>query len=173
MNDDNTIEKKSDDLNDLNDVENIDSCKEELDKLNLKLNETFNLFLRAKADLENLKKRTDREIEYSVKYANKKFLYELLPLIDSLEACLNIKDKNDTVNDMFIFYKMLMSILDKFNLRQIVATIGGDFDPLLHEAVSSTESGEHDNLICEVFQTGYVLHDQVLRYSKVSIFKKK
>ncbi len=177
MNDDNIIYKDSNESKDIgtepDNSKVLSEYKSKIENLESKLEETYNLFLRSEADLDNLKKRSSREIEHSVRYANKKFLLDLLPLIDSLEACLNVKCKIDEDNDIVIFYKMLLSILNGFNLKQIIAKPYFEFDPLKHEAVSFVESDEHDNVICEVIQSGYTLYDQVLRYSKVTIFKKK
>ncbi len=175
MNDDNVKHNVSDEIQNKDEItennEVIFDSHKKISDLEVKLKETYDLFLRSKADLENLKKRNIKEIDHSVKYANKKFIISLLPLLDSLEACLNVKEAN-SVEDIVIFHKMLLSILHGFGLNKISVELYSEFDPLKHEAISFVSSDKYDNLISEVVQNGYMLHDQVIRYSKVNIFRK-
>lgn len=134
--------------------------------------DNWELFLRAKADIENLKKRTDKEIVNITKYANKNILLDLLPLLDSFEASFvnTSSDNNDSV--YFLFYKLLLGIFEKYNVRKIRVKEYDFFDPSKHEVVSTVDSDVYDTVISSVLQSGYELHDHVLRYVKVSIFKK-
>ena len=98
---------------------------------------------------------------------------DLIPLLDSLEACLKNNNIEHDREGIKIFYKMLNSVLEKYNVKKIATEINSEFDPLLHEVISVVENTEFDNKVNTVVQAGYVLYDQVLRYSKVTIFKKK
>lgn len=150
----------------------IEDLKKEIGRLNIQVAENFDSFLRAKAEVENIKKRTSKEIDNIIKYSNKNIFLDLLPLLDSLDACLNNTNVSNE-SDIKIFHDMLLVMLEKYNVTQITAEVGSFFDPLIHEVISVIEHDEFDNKICSIVQSGYKLHDQILRYSKVTIFKKK
>lgn len=150
----------------------IENLKKENDRLNIQVAENFDSFLRAKAEVENIKKRTNKEIDNIIKYSNKNIFLDLLPLLDSLDACLNNINVSNK-SDIKIFHDMLLVVLEKYNVTKIIAEVGSFFDPLIHEVISIIEHDEFDNKICNIVQSGYKLHDQILRYSKVTIFKKK
>ncbi len=147
--------------------------KNDIEFFKNKSKENFDLFLRAKAETENIKKRTDREIDNIVKYANKKIFLDLLPILDSLEACLNNKNEDHYKEGMNLFYKMFNNILEQYSVKKINIGDDIDFDPTKHEVINIVDSNDYDGKISEVKQQGYTLNDQVLRYSKVTIFKKK
>lgn len=153
--------------------EKICAMTNELAEFKAQANENFNLFLRAKADLENMKKRTDKEIENVIKYSNKKILLALLPLIDGLESRISGNIAEVDREGLQIFYKMLLNLLEEYNVKKIDTEFDLDFDPLKHEVISVVEHDEYDNKINTVLQSGYTLYDQILRYSKVTIFKRK
>lgn len=173
-------EKKKDDFNFTDNVllkesedDKIFALTTELEEFKIKADENFNLFLTARADLDNMKKRTDKEVENIIKYSNKKILLSLLPLIDSVEARLSGNVADVDREGFEIFYNMLFKLLEEYHVEKIHAACGIDFDPLKHEAISIVEHDEYDNKINTVVQCGYILYDQILRYSKVTIFKKK
>lgn len=166
-------------MNDIN-IENKLELEEQVEILSNKIKaleeevkNNWEMFLRSRADAENLKKRTDKEIVNITKYANKNLLLDLLPLIDSFEASiatsLNI-NKDDNV--YFLFYKMLLVLFEKYNVKKIDVKEYDLFDPSKHEVVSTINNDVYDNVVSSVLQSGYQLHDHVLRYVKVSIYKK-
>jgi molecular chaperone GrpE (heat shock protein) len=67
---------------------------------------------------------------------------------------------------------MLLSLLDEYNVKKVLAEKYLAFDPLKHEVVAIVDDTEYDNQICDILQNGYTLYDQTLRYSKVTVFKK-
>ncbi|HFL8819436.1 MAG TPA: nucleotide exchange factor GrpE [Candidatus Azoamicus sp. OHIO2] len=146
--------------------------KKEFELLEIKCAENFDLFLRAKAELENVQKRTVKEIDNIIKYANKKILLDLLPVLDGLESCFSINMNDLNVDGLKIFYNMLIEVLNTYNVKKICAERYLDFDPLKHEVTATIDNSDYDNKIESVVQNGYMLYDQVLRYSKVIIFKK-
>jgi len=152
--------------------ENIENLLNKITLLEENVKNNFELFLRAKADFENLKKKTDKEIFNITKYASKKFLFDLLPLLDSFEACLGKSENEKKNEDVKLFYKILLNFFENNNVRKIDVSEYSDFDPSKHEVVSTVKSDVYDNVVSSVFQPGYILHDQVLRYAKVSIFIK-
>ncbi len=158
--------------NEFNKDEELNILKSEIIALKIKSDENYDLFLRAKAETENIRKRSEKEIENIVKYSNKKLFISLLPIVDSLESCLSDAglDKIDK-EGVIIIYKMLIGLLDEYNVKKIFVEKMVDFDPFKHEVVSIIDSSEYDGKICDVLQIGYFLNDQVLRYSKVTVFK--
>lgn len=172
-------EGKKEELNNSFDLNEIDVLKNEnmilkkdLDFFKSKSEENFDLYLRAKAEIDNIRKRTDREIDNILKHSNKKIILDLLPLMDSLDSCLKNDNTDKDREGLLIFQKMLKNIFLKNDVSVIEASCNSDFDPLKHEVVSTIYDSKFDNKISDVLQTGYMLNDKVLRYSKVIVFKK-
>jgi len=146
---------------------------EELKKSNIEVEKNWDLFVRAKAEMENIKKRADKEITTITKFSQKNLFMELLPILDSFELCLNNKNENNDkiYEGLQLLYKMLISILNKYNVNKMEINKYTELDPSKHEVISIIKNEEYNNIIESVLQTGYTLHDQVLRYARVSIFK--
>lgn len=155
------------------DNELIGQLEKQVVQLKQESKDNFDLFLRAKAEVENIKKRTYKEINNISKYANKELIINILPLLDSLEACLKNTNIDNDRNGIILFYKLLINMLEKHCVKKIDVKKYSDFDPSKHEVVSKVDDLIEDNKINVVLQSGYTLNDQVLRYSKVTIFKKK
>ena len=168
MNNNKYVDEKKPDLEKL-----IHDLSVKLDKCEKESNENWELFVRAKAEIENITKRTEKKILDIRKYSQKNFIIDLLPMLDSFESCLeNENNKNEKFYiGMNLLYKMLISILNKYDVKKIHIEKYSDFDPLKHEAISIIENKAHYNKILSVFQSGYILHDRVIRYAKVSILK--
>ena len=102
--------------------------------------------VRAQAEMENLRKRTVRDIENAHKYALEKFVQELLPVIDSLELGLSASAEVENVDDlrkgMDLTLEMIKKVMEKFGIA-IIEAQGQKFNPELHEAVSTQEAGEN------------------------------
>jgi molecular chaperone GrpE len=130
-------------------------------------------FTRLAADFDNYRKRTRDEQESLVKYGAQKSIMELLPVLDNLErATGSLKEDSDPkllYKSFSMMHRQLMDGLDNIGVKKIPA-VGQVFDPLLHEAVSQTASAEfpEDNIIHEV-QSGYQLHDKVIRPAMVIV----
>lgn len=131
-------------------------------------------YLRARAENENARKRSQTEIANAHKFAVENFVAELLPVKDSLEAALASADT--TVESMRagveLTLKQLKSVFEKFNVRDIDPA-GEKFDPHRHQAISTVESGAEPNTIVQVLQKGYLLHDRVVRPALVTVTKAK
>lgn len=126
-------------------------------------------FLRLQADFENFRKRTEREREEFVKYANEELMCDLLPIMDNFELAL----KSTEDEGVRMIYRQTLDTLDRYGLKPIEA-VGQCFDPYLHEAMVAEESEEHDDqLVLEEFQRGYYLWDKVIRHSKVRVARNR
>ncbi|MBK2357463.1 nucleotide exchange factor GrpE [Francisella hispaniensis] len=131
--------------------------------------------LRAKAEMENIRKRAERDISNARKFGIEKFAKELLPVIDSIEQALKHEVKLEEAVAMKegieLTAKMLVDILKKNGVEELDPK-GEKFDPNLHEAMAMIPNPEfEDNTIFDVFQKGYMLNGRVVRAAKVVIVK--
>ena len=156
---------------------NSEKSENELEIVRKQLEEEKDRCLRLNAEFENLRKRTQKEKEEFVKYANDKLIIELIDIMESLERGLeNAKESNDKdklIQGMELIYKQLKNVLDKNGLVPIKA-LGEKFDPYKHEAMMQTPSqDDEEDTILEEFARGYMLSNKVIRYSKVRVSKNK
>jgi molecular chaperone GrpE len=139
-----------------------------------KADEHYNQWLRTQAELDNLRKRSARELENAHKYALEKFLMELLPVRDSLELGLVAADNGaDDVaklrEGMELTLKMLAAAMEKFGVSQVDPD-GDKFNPELHQAMSMQQLPEVEpNTVVNVVQKGYTLNDRLLRPAMVVV----
>lgn len=132
--------------------------------------------LRATAELENVRKRGQRDVESARKYALEKFATELLGVRDSLEMGLKANEEAGgdvarLTEGMELTGRMLASAMEKFGV-EAVNPEGEVFDPELHEAVSTHETdAQAPNTVVSVMQKGYTLNGRVLRAAMVVVAK--
>ncbi|MES4614305.1 MAG: nucleotide exchange factor GrpE [Ewingella sp.] len=134
--------------------------------------------LRAKAEVENIRRRTELDIEKAHKFALEKFSGELLPVIDNLERALDMADKSNAeltalVEGVELTLKSLLDAVRKFGL-EVVADIHVPFNPELHQAMTLMESEDlAPNHVMMVMQKGYTLNGRLLRPAMVAVSKAK
>ncbi|GAB6261592.1 nucleotide exchange factor GrpE [Photobacterium sp. CCB-ST2H9] len=132
--------------------------------------------LRARADVENMRRRSEQEIDKARKFALEKFAGELLPVIDNMERALEVADKEDeTIKPMVegveLTLKTMTDTVEKFGLKAI-NPLGEAFNPEFHQAMSMQESAEHaPNTVMMVLQKGYELNGRVVRPAMVMVSK--
>ena len=130
--------------------------------------------LRARADLDNFRKRAQREKEDLLKFSNETILRELLPVIDNLERALQhaaADGEKGLLQGVELTLGQFGKVLEKFNVVAIEA-VGELFDPARHEAMGQIESAEQPpNTIVQLLQKGYLLNDRLLRPALVLIAK--
>lgn len=132
--------------------------------------------LRAQAEMQNLRKRSQRDVENAHKYGLEKFLSNLLPVIDSLEKAIEsagqAEDNNKAILEgVELCLKMMLDILSKENVVQIDPE-GEPFDPKFHEAMSVIEHPDMEpNSVVNVFQKGYTLNERLVRPAMVIVSK--
>ena len=127
--------------------------------------------LRARAEFDNYRKRTAREVERIRKTAAESLIHELLGVVDNLELALKHgdADKNPLAVGVRLVHKQILDVLERNGLERIEA-IGQRFDPNIHEAVAQSASDQVDmDHVIDEFQRGYRLGGQVLRPSKVLV----
>ncbi|MGD8109657.1 nucleotide exchange factor GrpE [Vibrio sp. TRT 21S02] len=132
--------------------------------------------LRAKAEVENMRRRTEQEIDKARKYALNKFAEELLPVIDNLERAIQAADTEAEVvkpllEGVELTHKTFVDTVAKFGLKEINPE-GETFNPELHQAMSIQESPDHEsNTVMFVMQKGYELNGRVIRPAMVMVAK--
>ena len=136
--------------------------------------EHHDAWLRAKAESDNVRKRSQIEIANAHKFAVENFAAELLAVKDSLEAAL--ASENATVESMRsgveLTLRQLKAVFDKFSVKDIDPA-GEKFDPHRHQAISTVESDAEPNTVVQVLQKGYLLHERVIRPALVIVAKPK
>jgi molecular chaperone GrpE len=134
--------------------------------------------LRAKAEVENVRRRTEQDIEKAHKYALEKFSGELLPVIDNLERALDLADRNNAelasmIEGIELTLKSLLDAVRKYGV-EVVAEIHVPFNPELHQAMTMMESDDvAANHVLMVMQKGYTLNGRLLRPAMVAVSKAK
>ncbi len=146
-----------------------------LEDARAKADENWDKLLRAQAELENLRKRTARDVENAHKYALEKFAGELLGVRDSLElgvdAASTETDPLKLKEGSELTLKMLVQVMDKFGIKEINPQ-GDKFDPELHQAMTLQENAElPPNTVIAVMQKGYTLNDRLVRPAMVIVSK--
>ena len=142
-----------------------------------KADEHWNQCLRLQAEIENLRKRAERDVANAHKFALEKFLTELLPVKDSLEMGLAAAAEGEQIDvaklkeGTELTLKMLGDALEKYGIREINPE-GEKFDPAFHEAMSMQEREDVDpNTVVTVVQKGYTLNDRLIRPAMVIVAK--
>jgi molecular chaperone GrpE len=137
----------------------------------------WDLYLRERAELENFRKRMQREKEDLARFANENLLREFLPILDNLERAVS-HAKESPENDAAGLLKgvemtlgQFHKVLEKFGVAPVDA-IGKPFDPAWHEAMGQLESREHPpNTVVQEMQKGFTLNDRLLRPALVLVAK--
>jgi len=137
-----------------------------------KAQEHHDAWLRARAEADNIRKRTQIELANAYKYAIESIATELLPVKDSLEATLAADSAvlEALRSGVDLTLKQLNAVFERVNLKEI-NPIGEKFDPHQHQAISMLPSEEEPNTVINVLQKGYKLHDRVIRPALVTVAK--
>ena len=173
---DSSPEKQQDKKLDKKERKALDRLQQELDETKTKADENWNEYLRACAELENTKRRMQRDIENAHKYAVEKFVIELLPVKDSLEMGLEAaKDQNGNIEKLLegteLTLKMFNDAVNKFGV-EVLDPIDQPFNPEFHQAMSMQESHiKPANTVLAVMQKGYTLNGRLVRPAMVVVSK--
>ena len=134
--------------------------------------EQRNLYVRAVAELDNYRKRAQRDLEQAYKYASERFAQDLLAVIDSLEAGIGAAQKSGDrllVEGQQATLRLLQAAFDKHGIK-VVDPAGARFDPNEHEAIAMQDSATAEpNSVLQVVQKGYQLNGRLLRPARVIV----
>lgn len=181
------MDKSLEDLNDVDmekaastneeEAEEVEKTREELLEEALQQqkqeNEKYHdQYLRALAEVENMKKRLAREREEYIKYGNTAIIKKILPVIDdlnrALEAAQSTNDIESLSKGVEMITKRLIEVLNSEGIQEI-ESLGKEFDPQYHQALLVEHNEAPENTIIEEFQRGFILHDRVIRPSLVKV----
>jgi len=148
--------------------------EERVAELEAQLAEAQAAVLYTKAEGENIRRRSQEDVDKARKFALEKFSGELLAVKDSMEAALNVETATleSYKSGVELTLKQLDSVFEKFNLTEI-NPLGEKFDAHKHQAISMVESDAEPNTVTMVLQKGYALNDRVLRPALVMVAKGK
>ncbi|WP_127476758.1 nucleotide exchange factor GrpE [Sulfurivermis fontis] len=147
----------------------------QLEDARSKADEHWNQVLRLQAELENNRRRAERDVENAHKYALDRFTQDLLPVRDSLELALAAIGPDSALDRLRegteLTLKMLTQAMEKYGIRE-VNPVGQPFNPEQHQAMSMQESTEvAPNCVLAVMQKGYTLNDRLVRPALVVVAK--
>ncbi len=153
----------------------VEALEEALAAANAKAEEHWNQLLRARAELENLRKRTARDVENAHKYSLERHINELLPVKDSMELGLDAAQAETGFpglrDGIELTLKMFNAALEKAGVEEI-NPVGEKFDPEFHQAMTMEEtSAQEPGTVVRVMQKGYVLNQRLIRPAMVIVAK--
>lgn len=142
----------------------IEALKGELEQLRAQS-------LLERADLENQRRRLERDVKNACRFANKQLLTDLLPVFDSMEAGLANAEEADPLRDgVVLTLRELHRIAEANGLVEVAPSAGDVFDPERHQAMSMVAgTGVAPGAVAQTFQKGYLLNDQLLRPALVTV----
>lgn len=153
-------------------AERIQQLEEALAAKEAEVAANWDKYLRERADLENYRRRVQKEKEDLMKYGNECLLAEILPVLDNMERALDHASEESLsaiIEGVNLTRSMLLSVLKKFGVEPI-ETKGAAFDSAFHQAMCQVESNDvAPNCVIEEYQKGYLLNDRLLRPAMVSV----
>ena len=163
--------------NETEDLLSVEQALEKIEEAELAAEKSKDDVLRVQAEMQNLRRRTEQDVEKAHKYGQEKFSIELLSVMDNLERALDAASQHDdeTVKAIYdgvnLTLKSFMDCFSKFNI-EVIDPLGEPFDPQKHQAMSIQESPEAEpNTVISVLQKGYTLHGRVIRPAMVMVSK--
>ena len=156
-----------------------DNETSEVEALQAQVQEFQEQMLRSQAEMQNVRRRAEIDVEKAHKFALEKFVKELLPVADSLEKAVESTEGHDESGELVASIRdgvemtlsLFMSSLKKFNVEQI-NPVGAPFDPQHHEAMSMVPAPDAEpNSVVAVVQKGYLLNGRVVRPAMVVVAK--
>ena len=144
-----------------------------------KVKELEDRLLRSAAEVENIRKRSEKERAEAYEIGISLFVKDFVPVLDNIERALaSLKDSDEINYESFVegisaTEKDIISLLEKHGIQQI-NPINEKFDPLFHEALFEAESDDHEpGFVTQVIEVGYVIDKRLIRAAKVGVASKK
>ena len=149
----------------------LERLKAELEELKAKSSDLADQYLRAKAEAENVRRRSEEDVAKARKFGIESFAESLLPVIDSLDAALSIQNATPEQlregSDATL--RQLNSALERNKVLAINPAAGEKFDPHHHQAISMVPAEQPANTVVSVLQKGYMIADRILRPALVTV----
>lgn len=150
----------------------------QLNEADAKLNEYRDMALRTQAELENYKRRVEKDIHNAHKYANERYIREFIDVFDNIDYSITAAhaenaDLKSIQKGLELTAKILHNMQERLDLK-LIDPLGAVFNPTLHEAMNIEETDAYPpNTVTRVLQRGYQLHDRVIRPARVTVAKEK
>jgi molecular chaperone GrpE len=153
--------------------EDLESLRSRATGAEQKRDEYLDLLQRTRADFENYRKRTQRDVAEARRYAHTEFARSLLPVLDNLQRALATSwkqaDKEPLIQGVDLVRSQMLQLFGRFGISPINA-LGQPFDPHVHEAVQQLPRDDvSPGTVVEVLEPGYLLHERVLRPARVGV----
>ncbi len=147
------------------------SAEQRLAELEARYAETQDAYLRAKAEVENVRRRSEDEVAKARKYAVEAFAESMLPVKDSLEAAVAMPDAKveQVLEGVHATLRQLTAALERNRVTTVSPPAGTRFDPHQHHAISMVAADQEANTVVAVLQKGYLIADRVLRPALVTV----
>ena len=174
---DNNIETKTEDASSSEDSLKASDVEEQAEEKTLeeKYDETYDALLRAKAEVENIKKRSEKEISSAYKFSTEGIFLDLIPIFESLDIAITQASETTNIDNLIEGNKLLKSMFDTFlekNSLEVINPVDQKFDPNLHQAIKTVkDDSKENNFVSEVLQKGYKLVDRVIKPALVVVIK--
>ena len=151
------------------------SAEQKLAETEARLAAAQDAFLRAKADVENFRRRAQEDIARAHKFAIESFAESLVPVKDSLEMALKVEvlTVESLKEGVEMTLKQLTSAFEKNRLMEVAPQPGDKLDPMKHQAISMVPAEQEANTIVNVLQKGYLIADRLLRPALVTVAQEK
>lgn len=151
----------------------VEDAAEEIERLKNEKEDVFDQLLRLKAEFENYKKRTFRDVQDRIKRAEETLLKDLLPVLDSFDRAFDQPVPQDdaaaVLDGLNRIRQQFHDVLIKAGL-EMVDSVGTKFDPNIHEALFTVPTDEHEeNTVVAELERGYAVHGKIIRPTKVSV----
>ncbi|MEX1299054.1 MAG: nucleotide exchange factor GrpE [Desulfotignum sp.] len=151
------------------------SQEKEIASLEAALEAEKDRFMRLSAEFDNYRKRKQREIDEFRKFANETVFKQFLPVVDNLERAMASAETNKDLVSLLegvkLTHREILKVFHDFNVKPVEAE-NRSFDPNFHQAVTQKETNEvPENTVTDVLQTGYLLHDRLIRPAMVVVSK--
>lgn len=153
-----------------------ESVEDQLAKAQETIQDYWDQMMRLRAEIENNRKRAERDVENAHKYVLRSFIENLLPIVDSMEMGQSAAAADNATLESIregseMTMKMFLQVLEKQGLEQI-DPLGEQFDPERHQAISMIEAEDaQSNTVIEVMQKGFALNDRLVRPAMVVVAK--
>jgi len=155
-----------------NDMESPAACSDD-SSLQSERDQYFEQWKRTQAELDNFRKRAQREMELAVRYSDVGLIRDLLPALDNLTRSVQAAEQTGNVEELLQGLQMILSQFDQVLVSHSatpIKTVGEPFDPNLHEALQQIPTSEHPPMtVLQEIERGYLLHDRVIRPGKVLV----
>ncbi|MCY7388585.1 MAG: nucleotide exchange factor GrpE [Burkholderiales bacterium] len=152
----------------------IEALEKALADAEAKATESYDQFVRTKAEMENIRRRSAEDVLKAQKFGVEKIADALLAVKDSMDAALVVENTSveSFKTGVELTARQLANVFEKFSIVE-VNPVGEKFDPTRHQAIAALASDQMPNTVINVMQKGYLLHERILRPALVTVAKEK